>query len=158
MDRPCGSPINNGNIVKRLNIDLISSNKVFGDFDGTKSRTLLAHPRILPATKKQVEGRLDMDHVSTSYAERQNLNIRMKNRHFTRLTNTFSKKAENLAWSIVLDFFHYNFVRNHQTLKMSPAMKTGIVEYPIKIEDIVEMLPLPVASKRGKYKPRKIKP
>ena len=62
-----------------------------------------------------------MDLVSTSYAERQNLNIRMKNRRFTRLTNAFSKKAENLAYSIALDFMHHNFVRKHMTLKTTPA-------------------------------------
>jgi hypothetical protein len=110
--------------------------------------------KCLGATKKQVEGRPDMDHVSTSYAERQNLNIRMKNRRFTRLTNAFSKKAVNLAYSIALDFFHHNFIRIHQTLRMTPAMKAGIAEYPMTIEDIVEMLPLPVAKKRGPYKKR----
>lgn len=78
----------------------------------------------------------------------------MKNRRFTRLTNVFSKKAENLAYSIALDFFHHNFIRIHQTLRMTPAMKAGIASMPMKIEDIVEMLPLPVAKKRGPYKKR----
>jgi hypothetical protein len=59
-----------------------------------------------------------------------------------------------LAYSIALDFFHHNFVRIHQTLRMTPAMKAGIAQYPMSIEDLVSMLPLPVAKKRGKYKPR----
>ena len=62
-----------------------------------------------------------MDYVSTSYAERQNLNIRMQNRRYTRLTNAFSKKAEMLAYSIAITFFYHNFVRVHQTLKTTPG-------------------------------------
>lgn len=107
------------------------------------------------AKKRQVQGAPSMDHVSTSYVERQNLNMRMKNRRFTRLTNAFSKKAENLAYSIALGFFHHNFIRIHQTLKMTPAMKAGIAQYPMTIEDVVEMLPIVAASKkRGPYKKR----
>ena len=75
-----------------------------------------------------------MDHVSTSYAERQNLNMRMKNRCFTRLTNAFSKKAANLAYSIALDFMHHNFVRVHTTLKTTPAIAAGIANRKWTIE------------------------
>ena len=64
--------------------------------------------KCLGAKKRQIDGNPDMELVSTSYAERQNLNIRMKNRRFTRLTNAFSKKAENLAHSIALDFMHHS--------------------------------------------------
>ena len=130
--------------------------KKYGHEDGSPE-TRYSPGKCLGADKRKVDGEPDMDHVSTSYAERQNLNIRMKNRRFTRLTNAFSKKALNLAYSIALDFFHHNFCRIHQTLKMTPAMKAGIAEYPMKIEDVVEMLPLPVAKKRGKYGPRKAK-
>ena len=82
-----------------------------------------------------------MELVSTSYAERQNLNIRMKNRRFTRLTNAFSKKAANLAYSIALDFMHHNFVRKHMTLKATPARAAGIENRTWTIRDIVELLP-----------------
>lgn len=140
----------------RGDVDYAMLVKHYGkDEEGPETR--YSPRKCLGATKRQVEGRPDMDHVSTSYAERQNLNIRMKNRRFTRLTNAFSKKALNLAYSIALDFFHHNFIRIHQTLKMTPAMKAGVAEYPMTIEDIVEMLPLPVAKKRGKYRPRKAK-
>lgn len=120
--------------------------------DSPESRYLPG--KCLGADKKQIDGNPDLAHVSTSYVERQNLNMRMKNRRFTLLTNAFSKKAINLAYSIVLDLFHHNFIRIHQTLKMTPAMKAGISKYPMKIEDIVEMLPLKVAAKRGPYKKR----
>jgi hypothetical protein len=67
-----------------------------------------------------------MELVSTAYAERQNLNIRRKNRRFTRLTNAFSKMAHNLAYSIALDFMHHNFCRRHMTLITTPARGAGI--------------------------------
>ena len=97
--------------------------------------------KCLGAKKKQIDGNPDMALVSTSYAERQNLNIRMKNRRFTRLTNAFSKKAENLAYSIALDFMHHNFCRKHMTIKTTPARAAGIANRTWTIRDIVELLP-----------------
>jgi len=97
--------------------------------------------KCLGTKKKHIDGNPDMDLVSTSYAERQNLNVRMKNRRFTRLTNAFSKKAENLAYSIALDFMHHNFVRKHMTLKTTPARYIGLENRTWTIRDIVELLP-----------------
>ena len=97
--------------------------------------------KCLGARKEQIEGEPEMDLVSTSYAERQNLNIRMKNRRYTRLTNAFSKKAQNLAYSIALDFMHHNFCRKHMTLKTTPARAIGIEKRTWTIRDIVELLP-----------------
>ena len=97
--------------------------------------------KCLGTKKRQVDGNPDMDLVSTSYAERQNLNIRMKNRRFTRLTNAFSKKAENLAYSIALDFMHHNFCRKHMTIKTTPARAAGIANRTWTIKDIVGLLP-----------------
>jgi IS1 family transposase len=138
------------------NIDFAQLIKLYGKSDNNPD-TKYSPAKCLGAKKKAVMGNPDQDHVSTSYAERQNLNIRMKNRRFTRLTNAFSKKAINLAYSIAIDFFHHNFCRIHQTLRMTPAMKAGISQYPMTIEDLVEMLPLPVAKKRGTYRPRRKK-
>jgi hypothetical protein len=90
--------------------------------------------------------------VSTSYAERQNLNIRMQNRRYKRLTNAFSKKAEMLAYSVAITFMYHNFVRVHQTLKTTPAVKAGIAKNKWTVEDMVDLLPLTVAGKRGPYK------
>jgi IS1 family transposase len=97
--------------------------------------------KCLGTKKKQIDGNPDMELVSTSYAERQNLNIRMKNRRFTRLTNAFSKKAGNLAYSIALDFMHHNFVRKHMTTRTTPARAAGIENRTWTIRDIVELLP-----------------
>ena len=71
-------------------------------------------------------GKSDPRHISTSYMERQNLTMRMSMRRFTRLTNGFSKKAENHAHSVAVHFMHYNFVRIHQTLRVTPVMAAGV--------------------------------
>jgi hypothetical protein len=110
--------------------------------------------KCLGAKKRQIDGNPDMALVSTSYAERQNLNIRMGNRRYTRLTNAFSKKAEMLAYSVAITFMYHNFVRVHQTLKTTPAVKAGIAKDKWTIEDMVDLLPLNVAGKRGPYKKR----
>jgi IS1 family transposase len=92
------------------------------------------------AVKHRVEGNPDPKHVSTSYAERQNLNIRMGNRRMTRLTNAFSKKAANHDHMMAIYFMHYNFVRIHQTLKITPAMAAGVTPKLWEMADMVKVL------------------
>jgi hypothetical protein len=76
----------------------------------------------------------------TSYVERQNLSMRMGMRRFTRLTNGFSKKAENHAHMVALYFAHYNFARVHGTLRTTPAMAGGIADHVWSLEEIVGLL------------------
>ncbi|MBX9655251.1 IS1 family transposase [bacterium] len=90
--------------------------------------------------KSKVTGRPDPEHVSTSYVERQNLTMRMSMRRFTRLTNGFSKKVENLEHAIAIHFMHYNFVRIHQTLRITPAMKAGVADHKWDIEELVSLM------------------
>ena len=92
------------------------------------------------ARKKEISGTPDPAHVSTSFAERQNLNMRMHMRRFTRLTNAFSKKYENHAHNIALFTTYYNFVRIHQTLRVTPAMAAGVTDKLWEIGDIVSVL------------------
>jgi hypothetical protein len=92
------------------------------------------------ARKTRIEGDPDWRHVSTSYSERNNLNIRMHSRRMTRLTNAFSKKVENHAHAMALHFLYYNFVRTHQTLRMSPAMAAGVTKRLWEMGDIVDVL------------------
>lgn len=89
---------------------------------------------------KVVEGDPDVNKISTSYVERQNLTMRMSMRRFTRLTNAFSKKVENLEYALALHFMHYNFCRHHKTVKMTPAMAAGIAEHPWTINQLVGLL------------------
>jgi IS1 family transposase len=92
------------------------------------------------ARKMPIEGKPDPKHISTSFSERQNLNIRMGNRRMTRLTNAFSKKAENHAHMMAIYFMHYNFVRIHQTLKITPAMAAGVTSKLWEMSDMVRVL------------------
>lgn len=110
------------------------------------------------ADKRVFVGKPDMDKVSTSFVERQNLTMRMGMRRFTRLTNGFSKKVENLEHSVSLHFMHYNFARIHKTLRVTPAMEAGISDHVWSLEEIAALVPEPVAKKRGAYKPRQVAP
>ena len=92
------------------------------------------------AIKKPIKGRPDEEHISTSYVERQNLNMRMGMRRFTRLTNAFSKKVENHCHALALYFIFYNFVRIHKTLRTSPAMAAGISDRLWDMKDIAQLV------------------
>lgn len=94
----------------------------------------------LGADKRIVSGNPDPKHISTSFAERQNLTMRMHMRRFTRLTNAFSKKLENHGYAVALHQMFYNFVRIHQTLKVTPAMAAGVTTKLWEVSDIVAML------------------
>jgi len=87
-----------------------------------------------------VTGNPDPQHVSTSYAERANLNMRMAMRRFTRLTNAFSKKLENHCHMVALYALWYNFVRVHKTLRITPAMAAGIETRLWSTEDVVRLI------------------
>jgi len=92
------------------------------------------------AVKHRVEANPDPKHVSTSFAERQNLSMRMGNRCMTRLTNAFSKKTANHAHMMAIYFMHYNFVRIHQTLKVTPVMAAGVTDKLWETSDVVKVL------------------
>lgn len=102
-------------------------------------------PPVCTGTKRRVlKGDPDPARISTSYVERQNLTMRMGMRRFTRLTNGFSRKVENLAHAVSLHFMHYNFARPHKTLKdkypRSPAMAAGVADHIWSLEEIAALL------------------
>ncbi len=118
-------------------IDYAMLVKIYGDTPGQGRYS----PGVCTgAVKHRVEGRPDPAHVSTSYAERSNLTLRMGSRRFTRLTNAFSKKHENHAHSVAIHTMHYNFVRIHQTLKCSPAMAAGVSATLWELTGMVKVL------------------
>ena len=96
-------------------------------------------PNFISATGKRIHGKPDKAHISTSYAERQNLTMRMSMRRFTRLTNAFSKKVENLQHAVSLHFMYYNFGRIHKSLRVTPAMEAGIADHVWTLEEIVAL-------------------
>jgi hypothetical protein len=85
-------------------------------------------------------GNPDPRHISTSFVERQNLTMRMSMRRFTRLSNGFSKKAENHAHSVAIHFMHYNFVRIHQSLPVTPAIAVGVTTKLWSLTDMVRVI------------------
>ena len=87
-----------------------------------------------------LSGTPDHDHISTSYVERQNLNLRMGVRRFTRLTNAFSKKFENHCHMVAIYHSYYNFCRVHQTLRVTPAMEAGLAHHVWSLEELVGLL------------------
>jgi len=122
-----------------IGIDYAMLVKIYGENTAEENR------RYSPAVcigceQKAVIGDPDPDHISTSYVERQNLTMRMSMRRFTRLTNAFSKKVENLAHAVALHFMYYNFCRIHQSLRVTPAMEAGVANRVWSIEDIVGLL------------------
>ena len=108
-------------------IDYAMLEKQYGKPEGGKGHERKYSPAVCTGTKKKpMIGLPDEDKISTSYVERQNLNMRMGMRRFTRLTNAFSKKLQNHLHMLSLYFVYYNFVRIHKTLKVTPAMAAGV--------------------------------
>jgi IS1 family transposase len=89
---------------------------------------------------KRISGNPDKKYISTSFVERQNLTMRMSMRRFTRLTNGFSKKVENLFYSVAIHFMYYNFCRIHKTLRVTPAMEAGITDHLWSLEEVAGLL------------------
>ena len=114
--------------------------KIFGAApEGMKGRYSPAD--CIGARKERIEGNPDPKHVSTSYAERQNLTMRMQMRRFTRLTNAFSKKFENHMHMVALYTVWYNYVKQHKSLKgLSPAMAAGLSDTLWSITDLAGMI------------------
>lgn len=133
-------------------VDFAQLQKIYKGSTGPAGR--YSPPECIGATKHTVTGNPDEAHVSTSYVERANLSIRMGNRRFTRLTNAFSKKIDNHLHALALFFLHYNFVRIHKTLKVTPAMAAGVSDKLWTVERIAEEIEArrPAPAKRGPYK------
>ncbi|MBI1869039.1 MAG: IS1 family transposase [Methylocystis sp.] len=133
-------------------VDYAMLNKIYGSApESAKGRYSPAE--CVGAKKERIEGNPDMKHVSTSYAERANLTMRMHNRRFTRLTNAFSKKFENHAHMVAIYAVWYNWIRIHKSLRVTPAMAAGISETIMSWADIAAAMDAGTpAKKRGPYK------
>lgn len=121
-------------------VDFAQLVKLYGEEPGKGPERKYSPGDCIGTRKQRIEGNPDMRYVSTSYAERNNLNIRMHSRRMTRLTNAFSKKVENHTHAMALHFLYYNFVRVHKTLRMTPAMAASVTKRLWEMKDVVEML------------------
>src|SRR6266704_423009 len=121
-------------------IDFAQLIKLYGNEGQTREDARRYSPaECTGAEKKRITGNPDMENVSTSYVERQNLTMRMHMRRFTRLTNAFSKKLENHMHAISLYFMFYNFCKIHKTLRVTPAMEAGITDHVWELEEVIMM-------------------
>ena len=120
------------------NIDYSVLHKIYGSEPVGEARYSPA--KCIGCEKKTMIGNPDIEHVSTSYIERQNLTMRMSMRRFTRLTNGFSKKLENHSASVALYMMYYNFGRTHKTLKTTPAVAAKLTDHTWSVEEIVDLL------------------
>lgn len=124
VERAFGADVDYGQAVKFYEAEPIGSDRY-------------SPPRVVDLQSTVVAGRPDQAHISTSMVERQNLTMRMSMRRFTRPTNAFSKKVENLRAAVSLHFAHYNFVRLHKTLRITPAMAAGVTDQLWSLEELV---------------------
>jgi hypothetical protein len=133
--------------------DYAMLNKIFAtDYAGAGR---YSPPECIGAIKYPIMGNPDPDLINTSFAERQNLTMRMSMRRFTRLTSAFSKKFENHCHALALYFVFYNFCRVHKTLGVTPAMASGLVETVMNMADVVGLIDAKAAEApmvRGSYK------
>jgi IS1 family transposase len=134
-------------------IDYAMLHKIYGSATGSGDERRYSPAVCTGIDKRTVIGNPDEAKVSTSYVERQNLTMRMGMRRFTRLTNGFSKKVENLAHAVSLHYMHYNFARPHKTLTKAnngypttPAMAAGVADHVWTLVEIAGLLDQPVST------------
>jgi IS1 family transposase len=120
-------------------IDFAMLVKLYGAEEGSGNERRYSAGECCGTIKGTVQGSPDECHVSTSFVERQNLTMRMSMRRFTRLTNGFSKKVENLEHALALHYMHYNFARIHKSLRVTPAMAAGVSDRLWSLTEIASL-------------------
>ena len=133
-------------------VDFSQLVKIYGS--GSEVDTKYSPGECVGTKRERIMGNPNPRHGSTSFVERQNLTMRMSMRRFTRLTNAFSKKIENHAAAVAVFCMYYNFSRIHQSLRVTPAMATGVSDHVWEIEEIIGLMPERRPGKRGPYKKR----
>ena len=122
-----------------MDVDYAQLHKIYGA--SLENETRYSPAVCIGCDMKTVSGNPDPKHVSTSFVERQNLTMRMHMRRFTRLTNGFSKKIDNHAYAVAVHFMYCNFVRIHQTLRVTPAMEARLCDHAWDLAELVSLLP-----------------
>jgi hypothetical protein len=140
-------------VCQRPHNPIITPGRILlGHANNQEAQTRYSPPICVGAKRREITGRPDPAHISTSYAEqRSNLSIRMGLRRFTRLTNAFSKKVENHIYALSIYFMHYNFVRIHQTIRVTPAMAAMVTDRLWELADIVRVVDDGEAAQKAAY-------
>jgi IS1 family transposase len=120
-------------------IDYAQLHKIYDEPKGKGNERRYSAAECCGTKRKKISGNPVKGDISTSFVERQNLTMRMGMRRFTRLTNAFSKKVENLGHAVALHFLHYNFARIHQTLRVTPAMEAGLTDHVWSLDEIAAL-------------------
>jgi IS1 family transposase len=138
--------------VFRGEIDYAMLTKLYGKSKQPEISESRYSPAKLTGTKVAIiSGDPDQQHIATSYVERQNLTMRMSMRRFTRLTNGFSKKFENHCAAVSLHMFWYNFIRVHQSLRVTPAMAAGVTDHLWEMADLVALIEARESLSEGEW-------
>jgi len=122
-------------MLLRGRVDFATLVRVYGVSAEGEAR--YSPPEVIDSVTTEIMGRPCRDRICTSHIERQNLSIRMGMRRMTRLTNAFSKKWENLEAAYALWFAYYNWCRKHQTLRVTPAMESGLTDHVWNIAELI---------------------
>jgi IS1 family transposase len=126
--------------------DYAMLHKEYAAVTGNEAAVRYSPGAIIGTSKQIITGAPDKSKISTSYVERQNLTLRMGIRRMTRLTNGYSKLLRNHQAAISLHVGFYNFVRVHETLRITPAMAVGITDHVWTIGELIhEALTTPEA-------------
>jgi IS1 family transposase len=120
------------------NVDYAQLIKIYGQ--NYRSDGKYSPPECIGVRIGRIVGDPNPKHVSTSFVERSNLTVRMGIRRYTRLTNGFSKKIDNHVAMTSIFLTYYNWCRVHQTLRVTPAMATGLTTRLWEIEDLVGLM------------------
>lgn len=136
------------------NVDYAQLIKVYGNAPETDGARRYSPGVCIGSERNVISGTPNRAEISTSYVERQNLTMRMSMRRFTRLTNAFSKKVENLAAAVSLHFCHYNYCRVHKSLGTTPAVAAGVADHVWTVDELVALLEAAEGTpiRRGPYK------
>ncbi len=124
VENAFGSEVDFGMLVKQYSEP--KGKSLFGNYNGSIKENLIGIP--------------DVNKVSTSIVERNNLTMRMSCKRLTRKTNAYTKKVENHCHAIALHFMFYNFVRIHSSIRVTPAMAAGVTNKLWNFEDIIALL------------------
>jgi len=112
--------------------------KMYGS-DPHETESRYSPPECIGTQLAVISGHPNPKHISTSYVERQNWSVRTAMRRYTRLSNDFSRKIENHAAAVALNYFAYNFIKIHRTLRVSPAMAAGVTDHLWSVRDLVDL-------------------